>query len=118
MKQPNIWGALALVACVATLTACPKEPLPPQPDADSGIDSGVVDSGDGDVDAAAPATCANWCKHAKKLGCPSAKPTPQGSTCEEVCSFVQTSGIKAATWDLKCRIGARSCAAADNCENK
>ena len=91
--------SLALLA-LAALTACPRAPVPPAPE-----------PGDGGTELA---TCAGWCRHAADLLCEAAHPTPAGSPCEAVCTNVQASGV--VTWNLKCRVAARSCAAADACE--
>lgn len=60
-----------------------------------------------------PVSCAGWCTHATALGCPSAKPTVKGGTCVQVCTNVQTGPAK---WNLKCRVAAKTCAAAEACQ--
>jgi hypothetical protein len=60
------------------------------------------------------ASCATVCAHETDLGCPAARSTPNGATCEDVCRNVQTSGI--ITWDLACRSTAPTCSAIDACE--
>lgn len=103
---------LEIVALAFALLAggCPKDPVPPTPDA------GEPD----DPDAARPATCAGWCDNARRLGCDAAKPTPgktcggKECSCVAVCENMQSSGI--AAFNLQCRARARSCAAADACE--
>ncbi len=126
MKASLVVFCAVLAFCLA---ACPRpSPVPPTPDADSGggdllpdagpiVDASDLDaSGDPDADLldAASYTCSNWCAHAAKLGCPAAKPTPKGASCAVVCSNATTGG--AITWNLRCRIGAKTCAAADACE--
>jgi hypothetical protein len=64
-------------------------------------------------DRPATPTCADVCKRLFDLGCPAAKPTPQGATCVDVCLNVQNSGV--VSWDLKCRARATSCAIFDRC---
>ncbi len=59
------------------------------------------------------ATCAGWCKHAAELKCAAAKPTDAGSSCEAVCANANSASLK---WNLKCRVTAKTCAAADACE--
>lgn len=114
-RTPRLWPAmgLALLSVVPWMTGCPaKEPVPPIPDASDG---GPLDTDAGaPVDDAAPATCSAWCKHAADLKCPAAKDTPAGTHCVDVCGTVQAGGI--VSWNLKCRIAAKTCAAADACE--
>lgn len=62
-----------------------------------------------------PPTCAAWCARASAMKCDAAKPTPKGGTCEAVCVNANAGPTK---WDLKCRVAARSCAAADACDAK
>ncbi len=66
-----------------------------------------------DTEEASRATCAGWCSHAAALKCPSAKPTPKGAPCIEVCINVQSGPVK---FNLKCRVTAPTCALADACE--
>lgn len=58
--------------------------------------------------------CAAACVRLRTLGCPGAKATPAGASCEEVCAGVQAAGL---CWDLSCRAVASNCAAADACES-
>lgn len=60
------------------------------------------------------ATCADACNRGADLGCEFAKPTPQGSSCEEVCTLGIDSQLF--TFDLECRAKAPSCSAAEACE--
>jgi hypothetical protein len=62
---------------------------------------------------AAPATCSAWCARATTLKCPAAKPTPGGASCVDVCTNANSGPAK---WNLKCRVAAKTCAAADACE--
>ncbi len=101
---------LAFVLFAASLFACPPAPVPPpNPDADSGADALAPDP---ELDASA-ATCATWCTHATKLGCPAGLPTPKGAPCTDVCANMQSGP---APLKLKCRTGAKTCALADACE--
>lgn len=92
MKTSLLIAGLAL-----SLSRCPAPPVPPSPND-------------------APATCAGWCEHAQLLGCPAAMRTAEGASCVEVCENFQSSGF--AAFDLACRVHAKSCVAADQCENK
>lgn len=91
-----------LCSLVAMLAGCPKDAVLPTPDADSG-----------DADAAVAATCSNWCKHATSMTCAASAPTKAGASCVDVCTNVQTGS---APFNLRCRVSATSCAAADACE--
>lgn len=103
MKRLPKMFIYALMCCAC---ACPPVPVPPpSPDPDASID---------DPDAAASSTCAAWCKHAAALHCDAAKPTRAGASCADVCVNVQTGPAKL---NLRCRIAAKTCAAADVCEN-
>lgn len=100
--KTTILSAMTITLCVG----CPPPPNPPpQPDGDAG----AVEDLDADV---APATCSNWCKRASVLNCSAARPTRGGATCVDVCNNVQTGPVK---WNLRCRISAKTCAAADVC---
>lgn len=105
-----IYKHMTMMLIAAMSIGCPPSPTPPTPDADAGD---TWDAGD-DFDAEAVAsTCANWCKRAAVLKCPSAQPTKKGATCVEVCTNVQTGPVH---FNLKCKIAAKSCAAADACQ--
>lgn len=88
---------LTVFLLTAAFTGCPGCPPPSPTSTDAGS-----------------ATCASVCAQAAALGCPAAKPTANGASCEEVCNNVQTSGIL--QWNLACRAHAASCAAMDSCE--
>lgn len=92
--------AIALF-CMILASCGPLPPLdpPPTPDPPSPVEN---------------ADCGAVCERAAELGCEWAKPTPEGTPCEEVCQNIQQSGI--VQWDLGCRAGARSCEEADACE--
>ena len=108
MKNRSAFYFLVLtLAATPWLVGCPPEPVTPTPTPDSGVEP--------DSDEARNATCSKWCAHAAELGCSSAKPTPKGGSCTAVCENVQSSGI--VRWNLVCRVKAKSCAAADVCEN-
>lgn len=98
---------LAFMTIALSLTACPKEPVPPTPGTDAGPEPDTPD--------ASLLTCADWCKHAEELHCAAAKDTPAGAHCVDVCTNFQSGP---APFDLRCRVGAKTCTAADNCENK
>jgi hypothetical protein len=91
---------LAIAAAIPLLVAacaCASTPAPhPEPD------------------TSARGSCSAVCANELRLGCPAAKPTPDGATCVAVCTNVQASGI--IRWDLACRARATSCDAADACE--
>jgi hypothetical protein len=83
--------------CVLLLGACPHPtpvPVPPP---------GV-------------ATCVDVCGHYVELGCLAGTPTAEGTTCAAVCNNVQSSGI--VSWNLDCRVRAKTCAEAEQCERK
>lgn len=73
------------------------QPPPPQPLPEGGV-----------------ATCSSYCENAANLGCAFSAPTPEGTTCEQVCGNVQGSGV--ISWNLACRTTAATCAAIDQCE--
>jgi hypothetical protein len=108
MKKLFVLGLFALVA------GCPSgsrpDPTTPTPSVDGGVDGGNEND---DKLGVPPATCASWCAHARALGCGAGRPTRAGATCESVCVNVQTGPAK---WNLRCRVDAKTCAAADSCE--
>lgn len=96
---------------VASLAGCPKPsptPVPPVPPMPNPY---VVDAGEPPT---VEYTCADMCSHLFDLKCPGAEPTASGATCLEVCQNVQSSGVVA--FNLRCRVNARTCAAADACK--
>ncbi len=104
-KMPFPWLLLASLLISLTTVACPTPgPVPPAPDADSGDDNAD----------AAPATCANWCKHAAALKCLAAAPTAHGASCVTVCTNMQQSSVS--SFNLRCRIAAKTCDLAEACE--
>lgn len=90
---------MRLALLLLVLAGCPRPVPPPVPP--------------GPADAAA-ASCASMCARLADLGCPAAKPTPEGASCEKVCQNVQDSGL--ILWNLECRTRAPTCAAIDECE--
>lgn len=79
--------------------ACRPQPVPtPPPTTDGGT----------------AASCAIICDHLRDLGCPTAKPTPEGASCVVVCGNANTADSPV-HWDLECRARAASCAAAEAC---
>jgi hypothetical protein len=95
---------LVSVFCLLAVPGCPRPITGPQPIPVSGPDAAGRGS----------ATCLDVCANAGKLGCPAAQPTPNGTSCEEVCVNVMQSGI--VTFDLACRAEASDCAAFERCE--
>lgn len=91
------------IAIAALLVGCPSSPVQPA----TGTNDAATFDGK-------PVTCAQWCQHATALHCEAAKPTTLGASCEDVCNHFAASNI--ATWNLKCRVAAKTCNAADNCE--
>lgn len=82
---------LALCGCVTKPLPPPKPPAPP-----------------------GTATCAAYCEVGDRLGCSYAQPTPQGTSCIQVCRDVQESGIT--TLNLDCAVTQTDCASIDRCE--
>lgn len=58
--------------------------------------------------------CADACRRLRALGCEAAKPTTAGGTCEDVC---ENAARSAAPLPTRCIASARSCAAADACQD-
>jgi hypothetical protein len=85
--------ALALI-----LSAC--NPLLPEPD--------PVPQTRDDV------PCSDACSRLRSLSCDAGEPTPDGTTCEEICTYVNESG--GVTWPTGCVAAAKSCAEAQECE--
>jgi hypothetical protein len=56
--------------------------------------------------------CSNACARLAELGCESAKPTPEGTTCEQICYDTEASGFS--TMHPKCVAEATSCEDADH----
>ena len=96
---------LFLVAAVAMITfhACGENRAAPRAPAFA-TDGGPPE----------PAPCVAVCAHYAELGCPAARPTPRGGSCENVCLNAVESGL--IHWDLGCRANAPSCEGADACE--
>jgi hypothetical protein len=59
------------------------------------------------------APCVKMCDHMRVLNCEVAQPTPEGTTCEQVCENTEASGI--IRLDLACLTAAPNCGAADTC---
>lgn len=57
--------------------------------------------------------CAAACDNGRELACEWAAPTPEGATCETVCSTVEATGYD--TVDPACLAAASSCAEAERC---
>lgn len=109
---------------LASIAGCPKpmpSPNPPGPDATDATPPppAVVDAAtptpavDGAVDST-KYTCTTVCTNLKNRKCPGANKTVKGSTCVDVCTNTQASGI--VSWDLKCRSTKTTCAAIDACQ--
>lgn len=77
--------AIFALAFFLTLTCCPRQPAPP-PVAVSGSD------------------CAAACSKLVQLGCTPAK-TPDGHTCQEVCTSVEATGV--VSWNTACIVDIR-----------
>jgi hypothetical protein len=60
-----------------------------------------------------PDGCPAACARLGVLSCEAGKPTPDGATCEQVCSNVQASGLNRI--NTECIAAADSCAAAEEC---
>lgn len=60
-----------------------------------------------------PETCASACARFRVLGCEEADPTPEGKTCEDVCT---SAGNAYVGLDTACVTRAASCEAARACE--
>lgn len=60
------------------------------------------------------ATCPGACETLRRLGCEAGEDTPAGSTCEEVCENLRSSGI--VSWDLRCMASAESCEETEECD--
>jgi hypothetical protein len=58
--------------------------------------------------------CANACSRLRSLSCDEGEPTPDGTTCEEVCRGVNESS--AVTWPTGCVAAAKDCSEARACE--
>lgn len=64
-------------------------------------------------DAGTPPDCAAACARMTELGCEESKPTPNGSTCEEVCNNVESSGV--ITIQPACVVEIESCDQINGC---
>lgn len=100
---------LILLALGCVRPVPPPNPNPPPPDPI--VDAGVTEEETDASDKGRP--CLAVCRNLLKLGCPAAKPTPEGASCTKVCENTLDSPIK---WDLECRRTAVSCEAADRCQ--
>ncbi len=60
-----------------------------------------------------PPSCDEWCRRAAVLRCMEGTPTEDGASCVEVCRNIQSGPARL---NLKCRVAARSCQAAESCE--
>lgn len=83
-----------LLPLVLLLAACPHPTPPPNP-------------------PPGQLTCRDACKRMEELKCPAAKPTPEGSTCLDLCENAQSSEL--IVWKLDCMVSATSCDALDTC---
>ena len=103
------WLPLALGATCNPPTPEPT-PVPPEPE----VDAGPSPEPEQDADPPAPkATCEGACARMRALDCPVGEPTPEGRTCEETCTNVETGPIDSVKWDLACLARASSCQACD-----
>ena len=106
--------ALLVSVVLLSTVGCPKDPVPPVPDADAASDP-VPDAASPPTttDASTP-SCATWCAHATELKCPAGRLSPSGATCATVC--INTLDGPAA-FNVACRTKAKTCDEADQCEN-
>lgn len=58
-------------------------------------------------------SCPAACEHLRLIGCEAGSATPNGASCEDVCEYVEGSGV--GRWNLGCLGAAESCAVADAC---
>lgn len=63
--------------------------------------------------AETPETCAAACSRFRVLGCEEGDPTPEGKTCEDVCTAAGSAHV---SLDTACVTRASSCEAARACE--
>jgi hypothetical protein len=110
--------ALALCACQSchpVIGPFPPDPAPaPQPDPPSPWDAAPDAGPPAPPPAPAPAgACAAACSRLAALGCPEAKPTPNGATCTDVCLNAEDSGVLSMQTD--CVVQASDCPAARAC---
>lgn len=92
MKLSVIWIATLLLLGAR----CENTPTRPKP-----------------VDAGTPADCDAACAHMAELGCEEAKPTPKGTTCEQVCKDIEGSGT--VTLNPACVVGISRCDQVESC---
>lgn len=59
--------------------------------------------------------CAAACSHLRELGCETGRPTPEGTTCEEICGYVEATGVAEIRWPHACVAAATSCDVAERC---
>lgn len=113
----NLGVTISVGAVLCVLSSCEKkqpEPVPPKP-----IPSPTIgpESDPSDPPAPVPSplepvpepTCATACEKQRALGCELGEPTPEGSTCEEVCQNSKESGILELVWDVEMLTQADSC---------
>lgn len=55
------------------------------------------------------ATCESACSRQRELGCELGEPTPEGSTCEEICRQSLTIPLPDMAWDVEKMTVASSC---------
>lgn len=58
-------------------------------------------------------SCDTACERLEQLHCPSAKPTPAGASCVQVCTNIEDSGY--VEYGVACVTNAESCDKADHC---
>ena len=64
------------------------------------------------VPAETPETCASACTRFRELGCEEGDPTPEGKTCEDVCTQAGAAHIEL---DTACVVRSSSCDEARSC---
>lgn len=87
---------LVLVAVGCTTLPEPEPPDPPDPPKP-------------EPEEPADASCATACENQRFLECEVGDPTPEGSTCEEVCEGSFNAGVPGLEWNVDALTRARDC---------
>lgn len=112
--QAGLLAYLAFWVFWVPLSACEKqqpEPVPPKPLPTIGPEpvpeppEPPEPSEPSDVEP----TCATACEKQRELGCVLGDPTPEGTSCEEVCQNSEQSGILDLAWDVEGLTEATTC---------
>lgn len=94
----EIGRALFLSGLVAVAGCEKPEPKPPEPD--------PVEP---EPEPPKGASCATACENQRHLECEIGEPTPEGSTCEEVCEVSFNAGVPGLEWDVEQLTSATEC---------